>query len=380
MPENKFKKYSIHLLLFIVTLLSTTLAGAEWMTGRFFMGIANPLGLEDFWRGFHYSVPFLAILTVHEFGHYFTARYYRIAVSLPYYIPLWLTWLGIPSTIGTMGAFIRIQQRLSSNKEFFDVGIAGPLAGFVVALGVLFYGFTHLPPPEYIFEIHPDYAQYGLDYAQHVYNQPGEMFGVGTNLLFEFFKNYVAPDPSWVPNRYELFHYPYLFAGYLALFFTAINLIPIGQLDGGHIIFGMIGFRKHSLISPILFTLFIFYAGLGIIRLNYEGMFGDNIWLNNGIYMVFLYFAFSRTTEGFTNILLLSLSVFAAQFLSMYIFPEFRGNVTWLVFAFIIGRFLGVYHPPALYEEPLGTGRMILGWVAILVFILCFTPYPFVVD
>src|SRR5690606_8619198 len=112
-------------------------------------------------------------------------------VSLPYYIPLWF---GITSTIGTMGAFIRIRSRIFSRQQFFDIGIAGPLAGFVVAIPLLWYGFTYLPDPDYIFTIHPEYQQFGQDYARYVYQGEGN-FSLGKNLLFLFFERYVA-DPA----------------------------------------------------------------------------------------------------------------------------------------------------------------------------------------
>ena len=111
-----------------------------------------------------------------------------------------------------------------------------------MALIVLFYGFTHLPPPEYIFQIHPEYEQHGLNYAEIVYkNQPDTIIDVtiGKNLLFAFFENYVA-DPARVPNAHEIMHYPFLFAGYLSLMFTCLNLLPIGQLDGGHVVYGLV--------------------------------------------------------------------------------------------------------------------------------------------
>ncbi|HEX8529655.1 MAG TPA: site-2 protease family protein, partial [Cytophagales bacterium] len=312
MPGRNVKKYLLHLLLFAITLVSTTLAGAEWMTGRWFLvPTEGPggglLGWPDFRRGLLFSVPFLAILTVHEFGHYFTAQWHKLKVTLPYYLPLWLGWLGGPS-IGTLGAFIRINSPLRSRTQIFDVGVSGPLAGFVLALGVLWYGFTHLPPREYLFNIHPDYAQYGADYEEHVYTYehfrrqdslrevdrvrrdraagrikpdsvvlykpiPREYYdyarsfnvSLGTNLLFELFARYVAPDPALVPNRHEIMHYPLLLAGFLALFFTGLNLIPIGQLDGGHILYGLIGERWHYVVSPVLFVAFVFYAGLGVV-------------------------------------------------------------------------------------------------------------------
>src|SRR5690606_33485743 len=250
------------LLLFIITLITTTLAGAEWMFGNLFVLVENKLGWDEFLQGFHFSIPFLGVLTIHEFGHYFTARKHQVRVSLPYYIPLWF---GISPSIGTMGAFIRIKDAVYSRIKFFDIGVSGPLAGFIAALGVLWYGFTHLPPPEHIFTIHPEYARYGLDYQKFVYqNQEGGL-ALGDTILFWWFKTYVA-DPARLPNAYEIIHYPYLFAGYMALFFTSLDLIPIGQLDGGHILSGLIGKTRFNLVAPVLFVLFAFYAGLGLSK------------------------------------------------------------------------------------------------------------------
>ncbi|MBD0256812.1 MAG: site-2 protease family protein [Cytophagales bacterium] len=427
MPQRNANKYLVHLLLFAITLVSTTLAGAEWMTGRSFLfsseifGI-RALGWPDFRRGLLFSVPFLAFLTVHEFGHYFTAQWHKLKASLPYYIPLWLGWLGGPS-LGTMGAFIRIKNPFRTRGQVFDVGISGPLAGFAVALGVLWYGFTHLPPKEYIFKIHPEYAQYGADYEKYAYtyqharqqdslrfiallqnaraeglipkdsvilHQPlsREAFeaerslsvALGTNLLMELFARYVAPDPTLVPNGNELGHYPFLLAGFLALLFTGLNLIPIGQLDGGHILYGMIGERWSSVLSPVLFVAFVFYAGLGAV--NWKGemnLTGEPLppYTSIPLYIGILYVIFSRMFDNPLNVLVLSTAVLAGQLITSSLFG-LEGYPGWLVFAFVLGRFLGVYHPPAALDEPLSPARKALGWFSLLVFILCFTPQPFV--
>src|SRR6218665_1655248 len=122
------KTILLHSSLFLATLFTTTLAGAEWY--------GKPV--DSFWtffvNGFTYSVPFLFILSVHEFGHYFTAMYYRIKASLPYYIPL-----PPPFPLGTLGALIQIKGEVKSKQQHFDIGIAGPLAGFIAAVGILIY-------------------------------------------------------------------------------------------------------------------------------------------------------------------------------------------------------------------------------------------------
>ena len=162
------KRVLLQLGLFIITFITTTLAGAEWTYGRSIF--APNYSWSDFISGLEFSIPFLLILTVHEFGHYFVARYHKIKVSLPYYLPM----PPLPFSIGTMGALIRLREKVYSKKQNFDIGLAGPLAGFVTALVILFYGFTHLPEPEYIFQIHPEYEQYGLSYADYVYENQKE--------------------------------------------------------------------------------------------------------------------------------------------------------------------------------------------------------------
>lgn len=369
------KQIIIHIGLFLITLTTTTLAGTEWQFSRFLGLEENPLTWEYFLKGFSFSLPFLGILTVHEFGHYFTAKWHKVKVTLPYYLPFWFGFLFLPS-IGTMGAFIRIKELVNSRVKYFDIGIAGPLAGFVVALGVLFYGFTHLPPPEYIFEIHPEYEQFGLDYADKVYQDDTLSFKVGNNLLFAFFENYVATDPARVPNHYELIHYPWLFAGFLALFFTALNLIPIGQLDGGHVLYGLFGNRWHKRISASLFVIFVTYAGLGIVSPYAQS---DDLWVELPLYGFFLYILFSRLTPSSMTNLMAAMFVLSVQFIWVYLMPTAEGYQGWLVFAFLLGRFLGIYHPTVYFDESLDMKRKVLGWIALLIFILCFSPTPFVV-
>lgn len=364
----------IHLILFLLTLVTTTIAGAEWMYGRPLMYFEPSLTLSETLSGLYYSIPFLGILTVHEFGHYFTARYYHIKVTLPYYIPLWLGFIFMPYTPGTMGAFIRIKEPIRSRKEYFDVGIAGPLAGFIAALVVLYIGFTHLPPADYIYHIHPEYLEYGPGYADHFYNDPGTFY-LGKNLTYLFFEEFVAPDPALVPNPYEIIHYPWLFAGFLALFFTAMNLLPMGQLDGGHVLFGLFGWENHRFISTTLFILFLFYAGLGLIT-PFDPL--DSLLYSVPVYLIFLYFTLSRMRESLRTKITIAVSIFAGQFLTSAMFPGIKGYMGWLFFAFIIGRFLGVYHPRAIDNRPLSRARVVLGWITLIVFILSFSPRPFI--
>ncbi len=367
----KIRAFVIHGGLFIVTLITTTLGGAEWTFGK---SLFSPgYSWSDFQSGLPYSVSFLGILTVHEFGHYFTAMYYRVKATLPYYIPL--PWFIFP--LGTMGAIIRIKSHVSSKQHHFDIGIAGPLAGFVLAIGILWYGFTHLPPPEYIFQIHPEYAKYGLDYANFVYRpeiiQKGVVdISIGKNLIFQFFEAFVA-DPARIPNVHEVMHYPFLFAGFLSLVFTSINLLPIGQLDGGHVLYGLVGHRLHRLIASIIFFAFLFFAVLGIVSPTEP--VDDLIW-EIPLLIGFIYMCLTGLKWDWKNTLLASVIVFTIQYLLKIFFPALHGYGTWMPFAFIIGRFIGIPHPRSEIENPLNLGRIILGWLALAIFVLCFAPNP----
>lgn len=380
--------------LFVVTFFTATLAGVEWQHGKTFISLLPPsINLEftwaDFQSGLWYSVPFLLILTVHEFGHYFTAKYHNILTTLPYYIPVPF----IPFSIGTFGAVIRIKSRVHSNIHHFDIGLSGPLAGFIVALMVLFYGFRTLPPPEYIFTIHPEYEQFGLNYADHVYTKEFYLqelkkneveipegasipdVSIGTNLLFQFFATYVA-DPERVPNPREMMHYPILFAGFLALFFTSLNLLPIGQLDGGHVIYGLFGKKGHRIIAQVFFVALLLYCGLGYVPIK---ELKDNIFIIP-LGIAFYYLCLTGLKLPQKDTIMYAVLMVAFLLALAWLFPNLKGYPGWIVFGLMIGRFIGVYHPPTEIEVPLDTTRQILGWIGLIIFIVCFTPEPIIIE
>ena len=413
MEEKRIPSKRVHLILFIVTFLTTTLAGAEWMFGRSFFFSSYPMGWKEFFAGLQFSIPFLAILTVHEFGHYLTARKNNIKVSLPYYIPFWFGFIGMPS-IGTMGAFIRIRERVKNKTQNFDIGIAGPISGFVLALLVLVYGFATLPPKNYVYVIHPEYEVFGEGFDKIIYSKDtfvlkaevekfnpeyaaampdttffyNDMpsFSMGNTLLFSFLEAIVVSESKKdrIPNKYEAFHYPFLFAGFLALFFTALNLLPIGQLDGGHIIYGMFGSKNHALISRLFFAALLFYSGLGLI--NPHDTFGsDEGFLNSKflsipLYLGFLFYVLKGFGKDPWTRLTWAVGIFAAQYLVVQLFPGARGYYGWLVIAFLIGRLIGVDYPPAKSETPLDTSRLVLGWIALIILVLSFSPAPIIVS
>jgi membrane-associated protease RseP (regulator of RpoE activity) len=365
---------ALHLGLFLITLVTTTLAGIQLTRGAVdflpldVFQLRGPALWAELRRGLWFALPFLGVLTVHEFGHYFTARYNRVRSSLPYYIPF-------PMGLGTFGAIIRIRERIFSRREFFDIGLAGPLAGFLVAVPLLIYGFTHLPPLEYLYAIHPDYARYGADYAQHVYGAKELANGLtlARPLLYQFLERTFA-DPARLPHPLELMHYPVLLAGSLSLFFTALNLLPMGQLDGGHILYGLLGPRRFNRMVPVLFTGFIFYAGLGLFSLHDDWQ----TWLYGGpVYAGYLALIFWRVFPRPHQGLLLAAGIWAAQLAGAALLPGIVGNPGWLVFGLLLGRFTGIYHPPAPDERALSPGRQLLGWLMVVIFVLCFTPSPF---
>jgi membrane-associated protease RseP (regulator of RpoE activity) len=384
------KRVAVQVVLFVVTFFSTTVAGNEWATGRniFF---TPDYGWNDFVNGLSFSVPLILILTVHEFGHYFMALYHKVKVSLPYYIPIPpIPYL--PFSIGTMGAVIRLRSKPYSNLQNFDIGLAGPLAGFIVALIIMAYGFQTLPPPDYVFKFHPEYEQYGKDYASTVYtedfkkNQEGVIdVQIGSNLAFVIMGKLFA-DPERIPNPHEMMHYPLMLACYIALFVTCLNLLPIGQLDGGHVTYGLFGFQSHKMIATFFFLALMFYAGLGLSFLHLE--IPDDIslpWLTEYVawivgYVVFLFFAFKGLHLPTRDTWMYALIMMAAQVLVMYAIPGVQGYQGWLFFAFLLGRFIGVQHPRSEVELPLNGNRILLGWITLLIFILCFSPAPIVIQ
>jgi membrane-associated protease RseP (regulator of RpoE activity) len=363
---------ALHIGLFLLTLATTTLAGIQLTRGAVDLLPLDVFGLRGaaLWvevrRGLWFALPFLGVLTVHEFGHYFTACYNRVRASLPYYIPF-------PMGLGTFGAVIRIRERIFSRREFFDIGLAGPLAGFLVALPLLIYGFTHLPPLEYLFTIHPEYARYGANYAQYVYPPGSAGLTLAQPLLYQWLEATFA-DPARLPHPNELMHYPVLLAGALSLFFTALNLLPMGQLDGGHILYGLLGPHRFNRLAPVLFVGFIFYAGLGLFSWHDSWQ----VWAYGGpAYAAYLALIFWRVLPRPRQGLLLAACIWAAQLGCTTIWPSIIGNPGWLVFGLLLGRFTGIYHPPAPDERNLSRGRQLLGWVMVAIFVLCFTPSPF---
>jgi membrane-associated protease RseP (regulator of RpoE activity) len=213
-PEPKRR----YILLFALTVLTTTYAGQlHWAS--FVIGFSDlRLDINEwslFLRGFWYSVPILGILGAHEFGHYYACRFYRVDASIPYFLPA-----PLPLT-GTLGAFIRIRQPIPGKRALFDIGIAGPIAGFLVALPVLAIGVS----------------------LSRVVRIPEGFQGLelGEPLLLKAMLWLAFGTP---PDGYSVNLHPTAFAGWFGLLATALNLFPMGQLDGGHISYAVLGRRS----------------------------------------------------------------------------------------------------------------------------------------
>lgn len=227
-PET-LARPGIALGLLIATLLTTTLAGS--LLGNPDSTAALPENWATLSTGLPYAIALLAILGVHELGHYLVARAHRIRATLPYFIPV------PPAAIfpfGTFGAFIQLRSPVPNRKALFDVGIAGPLAGFVVTLPILLWGLAHstLTP---------------LRNESSILNF--ESFNPTASFLITILSKIALGSVLTADSAIKL--HPVAVAGCLGLVVTAFNLMPVGQLDGGHIVHAMFGQRMGAMIGQI---------------------------------------------------------------------------------------------------------------------------------
>lgn len=387
------ERYGLHALLFALTAATTVWAGGMW-AGRAALweaqGLAlylDPVFLAD---GLRYAIPFLAFLTVHEFGHYVAARRHRVDVSLPYFIPLPP---GLPIlNIGTLGAVIRIRQLIPHTRQLFDIGVAGPLAGFVVALAALLYAVATLPPITYVFDLGPGHEALQA-YVRETGRWPAEpgrdAFGfgpvaVGDTPLFVALRALV-PD---LPPAWELYHYPVLFAGWLGLFFTALNLLPVGQLDGGHLTYALFGRRWHGRIARATVWLLLASGALGTVadtgpllallaeEMGWPGWAGPALaWLGVALLTRWLlHRAFPETVHAALAWVALLTAVALAERVGGV--ASAVGWSGWLLWGALLVLVVKVDHPPALIEAPLSRGRRVLGYLTLAILLLCFSPRP----
>lgn len=297
-------RYLLPILLFLVTFFTTTIAGVFWLN-------KDGYDLANFTLGLPYSLSILFILASHEFGHYFAARYHKVQTTLPYFIPAPPIFL----PFGTMGAVIRTRTPIPTRNAMFDIGVAGPIAGFIASLVILIVGLRNLPPPEYLYSIHPEYLL-GMKPEASV------DLTFGNTLLYSLLSTTIAD--GFVPPMNEIYHYPFLCVGWFGLFVTAMNLLPVGQLDGGHIAYAMFG-AKHRVIARVTFAFLILLGLAGAVPHQLGTSFG---W------------------------------------------------VGWLLWAAILFFVLKLDHPPIADPEPLTPNRMLVGWLAFVIFVLSFSPTP----
>jgi membrane-associated protease RseP (regulator of RpoE activity) len=284
-------RYWLHSLLLVLTLLTTSAVGARlehnFRQNRPFLIedlIEVILSLREPWTlgpGLPFALTLITILLAHELGHYLTCRYYGINASLPYFLPA-------PTLIGTLGAFIRIRSPIVWRRQLFDVGVAGPVAGFVFIIPAL---------------------AIGVAYSKVIPGIAGQSdFIFSTPLIQRLLEALIIPG---VPAG-DIYLHPIGRAAWVGLFATALNLMPIGQLDGGHILYSFVGDRHRVL----------------------------------------------------TNLFILALLPLGFFFAWSWFF--------WALLLFLLGR----KHPKVYDSTPLGTGRAQLGVLALLIFIVCFSPTP----
>jgi membrane-associated protease RseP (regulator of RpoE activity) len=290
-PRRRFQnRWWRHILLFVVTVASTTLLGIEhYLAFKAEFG-ANPVAYD--WhvvlpQGLLYSAAILGILGAHEMGHYLACRYYEVDATLPFFIPF-ISWSG------TLGAVIRIREPFPTRTVLFDVGVAGPIAGFVVLVPILFIGM-HMSN---VVHLAPDI--------------PG-LVTLGEPLLFKVCAWFTFGS---IPDGYGVNIHPIVFAAWFGMLATYWNLLPFGQLDGGHLTYATLGTRAR-------------YFSLATVA-----------------------FAIAMTTMW------LSWAFMTVMMVLMLVL-------------------LGPGHPRVIYEhEPLAKGRVGVALCALVMFIVCFMPAP----
>ena len=296
-PKNK---YFTNIILFLLTIVSTMVTGSM-LTGH------DPFASwQELLAGSSYSFALLTILFCHEMGHYLSARYYKMNASLPYFIPFFIPFVFHP---GTMGAFIKMRSSIPNKKALFDIGVNGPLAGLIASLVFLIIGFNQLPDVagvnHIIEQIHPLDDNEGLNIV------------LGNSILFDYLVHVF--NAQHLPMD-EIYHFPFIFAGWFGLLVTAINLMPIGQLDGGHITYALFGDRARH-IAKAAFVLFIV--------------------------------------------------------LNVYLISNFNSYI-WVLWIILILVFIRFRHPPTLDNSiKLDVRRRAVGYFSYIIFIVTFCPLPF---
>lgn len=248
-PDVRRQPIVRHLVLFVATLLMTTVVGAQHYAGFLGSGAVLPTGWALYQHGLWYSAAVLGILGAHEMGHYLACRYYRVDASLPYFLPA-------PLLAGTLGAFIRIRQPIPNKRELFDIGIAGPIAGFLVAIPVLFIGVS----------------------LSTMFKVPttGEVWIFGEPLLLKGVIWFVWGTRD---AGFDLNIHPVAIAGWFGLVATLLNLFPFGQLDGGHISYAVLGRRS----TQVSYATILCFLALSVVSLSWM------VWTGMMLAMMFFF-------------------------------------------------------------------------------------------
>lgn len=256
------------LLLFVLTFLTTTTLGAVWILWAHPTALVDvfpwlsPHTVKTVWTdpanlrlGLSFAVPALFILLCHELGHYLTCRHYGLPATLPYFLP-------VPLGIGTLGAFIRIRAPIDSRKQLFDVGISGPLAGFVALMPFLVLGVAW-SQPAVVPALDPAVGNRLIEEAAAAGTVPdvGILLAPGHCLAIEA-ASYLFHGPLPAGTRLHL--HPFALAAWFGLLVTALNLLPLGQLDGGHVLYSAVGKLQHRLAVPL-------WLGLGLAGFYWPG-------------------------------------------------------------------------------------------------------------
>jgi membrane-associated protease RseP (regulator of RpoE activity) len=305
-PAPPRPRYHLHLALFFMTLLTTTVQGSILAGGPLVAGLS-------------FSLPLMTILVFHEFGHYFAAKLHGVPASLPYFIPL----PPIISLFGTMGAVITQGGGTTDRRKLIDIGAAGPLAGLLVAIPVLIWGIKHS-------EVRP---------------LVGEGLQEGNSLLYAGLKYLLKHE--WLPDggRDVMLH-PAAWAGWAGMLITMINLLPISQLDGGHIATAYFG-NRYARAARII------HMALPWLALVAFGFVYHRAQIEVAGKMV--------PTDLARDIAI-------------------ESALIWIVFYALLaglGRLAGgIDHPPVDDQQPLPRSRAALFWLVAIVFILIFIPVP----
>jgi membrane-associated protease RseP (regulator of RpoE activity) len=270
----------LHIGLFVLTFLSTLTVGAVQV------GVDPLKEPARIYAGLPFAGTLMIILLCHEFSHYLSSKKHHVAATLPYFIPA-------PTLFGTFGAFIKMKTPITTKNALMDIGASGPIAGFVASVIATAIGL-------YLSKIVP-------------VSKEGVMLTLGDSLLFSGLSKLIL---GTVPNHFDVLLHPVAFAGWIGFFVTSINLIPVGQLDGGHIAYALLG-ERHANVSKVLILVMI--------------LLGVFLW------------------EG------------------------------WAVWAVLL-ILLGFRHPPIVYSGfPLDPKRKVIGWIAVIIFIITFMPVPITV-